>query len=314
MKEIVVTLPLSEEQRGELSKLAPGYSFTFTSYSAVERHSLKGASLILGNFPLECLKEAPLLEWVQLYSVGAETYNRHLSPDVVITNAGEAYTAMVSEHALALLFSLMKNLPIYFEQQSRGVWQKHPPIKIIAASTVLVVGSGSLGRTIARHIKGMGARVIGVRHSSSEPLSEFDELYTIEKLDTLLPASDVVILTLPETKESYHLFDAKRLSLMAKDSYLINVGRGSAIDTKALQTALEEGHLGGAALDVFETEPIPQGDPLFKTPNLIITPHVAGNPREGRVAQALYAITKANLILYLKGEALLHRIDRSKGY
>ncbi len=314
MKEIVVTLPLSEEQRGELSKLAPDYSFTFTSYSEAECHSLERASLILGNFPLECLNEAPLLEWVQLYSVGAETYNRHLPPDVVITNAGEAYNEMVSEHALALLLALMKNLPTYFEQQSRGVWQKHPPIKTIAASTVLIIGTGSLGRTIARHLKEMGARVVGVRHSSSEPLSEFDELYTIEKLETLLPVADAVILTLPETKESYHLFDNRRLNLMAKGSYLINVGRGSAVDTKALQTALEEGHLGGAALDVFETEPLPPGELLFKAPNLIITPHVAGNPREARVAQALYVITKTNLILYLKGEALLHRIDRSKGY
>ncbi len=314
MKEIVVTLPLSEEQRGELSKLAPGYSFTFTTYSGVECRSLERASLILGSSPVECLKEAPHLEWVQLSSVGAEIYNRHLPPNVVITNAGEAYTEMVSEHALALLLALMKNLSTYLQQQNRGVWQKHPPIKTIAASTVLVVGTGSLGRTIARYVKGMGARVIGVRHSSTESLSEFDELYTIEKLDSLLPNADAVILTLPETKESYHLFDAKRLGLMARGSFLINVGRGSAIDTKALQAALEEGHLGGAALDVFETEPLPLGDPLFKTPNLIITPHVAGNPREGRVAQALYAITKTNLILYLKGEALLHRIDRSKGY
>ena len=298
MKEIVVTLALSEEERGELSKLAPNYSFSFTSYSEVKCRSLERASLILGSFPLECLKKAPLLEWVQLYSVGAEAYNRLLPPDVVITNAGEAYSEMVSEHALALLLALMKNLPTYFQQQSEGVWQKHPPRKTLSASTVLVVGTGSLGRTLARHIKRMGAKVIGVRRSSTQPLSEFDELYTIEKLDTLLPTSDAVILTLPETPESYHLFDSKRLRLMAKGAYLINVGRGSAVDSVALRAVLEEGHLGGAALDVFETEPLALGDPLFNTPNLIITPHVAGSPREGRVAQALYAITKTNLILY----------------
>ncbi len=165
-------------------------------------------------------------------------------------------------------------------------------------------------------MKALGSYTIGVRRTKSQKPEYLDELYTMEKLDSLIPRADFVALSLPNTPATHHLMDERRLRLMKRTGFLINVGRGSAIDTEALCKVLKEGHLGGCGVDVTDPEPLPEDHPLWDMPRMVITPHISGQFHLQETFERIVKIAGRNLEKFLAGQKndMENLVDFKTGY
>jgi phosphoglycerate dehydrogenase-like enzyme len=271
----------------------------------------------------------PRLRWVQLHSAGVnQVLNTPLwSSDVVITTTSGIHAPTIAEYVLMMMLAFAHRLPRMFHYQARGEWpsrrwQKFLPRELRGA-TVGVIGYGSIGREIGRLAHAFGMRVLALRRGgaggpASYELSglaggdEPDRLYTPDQLTEMLPECDYVVLAVPYTSATHHLIDQAALHAMKPTAVLINIARGAVVDEAALIRALREGWIAGAALDVFEQEPLPADSPLWTLEDVIISPHVAGfTPHYDDRATALFA---ENLRRYLAGEPLLNQVERGREY
>jgi len=232
----------------------------------------------------------------------------------VLCSASGAYGQAISEYLLAALLSLYKLLPRYRDNQNKKVWEDLGRMRSLRGQTVLVVGAGSIGGAFAQLARALGAgEIIGVRRSEAFAHPPFDAMHTLDALDELLPLADVVSLSLPQTEETKGLMDARRFALMKEESVILNVGRGSAIDEAALLGALRSGRLWGAALDVTDTEPLPQDNPLWEEPRVLLTPHVSGRYNLDATWENVVDIAIHNLQAW-PGGPFISRVDYSTGY
>lgn len=320
MKEILVTIPVSEEHKKFLeSRAADGQyncCFRYVEKGKVTKEDVERAHVMIGNLPADMVINAKNLEWYQLNSAGADPYIRPgvLPGGAVLTNATGAYGLAVSEHMIALVFDLIRRFNQYHKNQAGHVWESRGNIISVEGSTVLVLGVGDIGGEFARKMKALGAYTIGVRRTLREKPEYLDEQHTLTDLDMLLPRADIVAMVLPGGDATSHLMDEKKLRLMKKGAYLINVGRGSAIDPKALLKVLKEGFLGGCGLDVTEPEPLPADDPLWDVENLVITPHVAGNFFLRETFERIVRIAGDNLEAWVNKRELKNVVDMVTGY
>ena len=323
-KEILVTLPVSEEHKKYLeAKAASGkYSCTFRYVLSREatKEDVNSANVIVGNVPPALVSGSENLEWLQLNSAGADQYTKPgvLPENAILTNATGAYGLAVSEHMLAQVFDLIRRFNQYHKNQAEHKWQfmgkSMGSIISVEGSTVLVMGIGDIGGDFARKMKALGAYTIGIRRTVSEKAEYLDEQYTLDALDSLLPRADIVAMVLPGGDATNHLMNERTLRLMKKGAYLINVGRGNAIDPKALYKVLEEKHLGGCSLDVTEPEPLPADDPLWDLDNLVITPHVAGNFFLQETFERIVRIAGRILEAWANGGEMKNIVDFATGY
>lgn len=315
--QILVTMPVNDRQKDLLKSAAPGADFIFHIKSEVTSGDLASADIILGNLadPRQLLK-AGNLKWIQLNNAGTEGYcdPQILSPHVQLTNATGAYGLAISEHMIGCLFMLRKKLHLYYANQLREEWKKEGHVAIVQGSRVLSVGMGDIGSTFLRKMKALGAVTVGIKRTAGEMPPYVDELYTAEALERELPLADIVALSLPGNDETRGIMNEHRLGLMKKTAVLLNVGRGSAVDTEALFKCLSMGKIAGAALDVTDPEPLPEGHPLWKAPNVVITPHISGGFSLPETLEQIVEICADNLTRYLKGEPLRNQIDRKSGY
>ena len=192
--------------------------------------------------------------------------------NITLYNARGVFSIPMAEFALGGVLQLYKRAPLFRRQQTAHLWQPTRTLLELWGKRVCIVGAGSIGTECARRFSAMGCHVTGLcRHPEPKPC--FDAVRSIGELDAVLAESDVVILTLPLTAETRHLFDAGRFAAMKEGAVLVNMARGPICDTKALLSALEAGRLLGAVLDVFETEPLPADSPLWERGDVIMTPH-----------------------------------------
>lgn len=243
------------------------------------------------------LNEAPNLRMIQLLTAGLEKLRGVKFPAHIRISSGSGGLApIVAEHAVALLLALTRRLPKCIENQRSKQWDI--PIKESMVSlfgkTVAVVGFGAIGREVASHVRVFGARVVGVSGRGVDHPAA-DKIYPVSHLDEALSEADIIVLALPSTPSTQGLFDAQRLAHCRPGAFIVNVGRGSAVDTVALAEALNSGHLGGAAIDVTDPEPLPKSSPLWSAPNLIVTPHCAAGGGYAQLAEYV-----ANNILRLQ--------------
>jgi phosphoglycerate dehydrogenase-like enzyme len=261
------------------------------------------------------------LRWIHSPAAAVHqlTFPALVNSDVLLTNAREVHGPVVAEHVIGLMFALAKCIPVAVRLQQKHVWgqqllwESTPRPRELAGSTLGLVGLGSIGRAVARHGKEFAMTVIATReHPEKETPESVDRVYGAADLDRLLAESDWVVLAVPVTGETRGLIDARRLSLMKPDAYLINVGRGSLVNEKALASALGEKRIAGAALDVFEKEPLPAESPLWDLKNLLITPHSAG--LTDKLWERHYLQVMENLRRYLSGQPLQWLVDKHAGY
>jgi phosphoglycerate dehydrogenase-like enzyme len=242
-----------------------------------------------------------------------------INSDVIVTNAREIHGPVVAEHAIALVMALAKKLHEAAGLQRKHVWGQenlwHSRLRPreIAGATLGLVGLGSIGRVVARHASALGMRVIAVReHPESELIAGVAHVFASRELDKLLAESDYVVLAAPVTPATRGMINAATLVKMKPDACLVNVSRGALVDEPALIEALSKKRIGGAALDVFEDEPLPAQSPLWNLENLLITPHTAG--MTDKLWDRHYAQISENLRRYLKRQPLLSVVDKKKGY
>ncbi len=224
---------------------------------------------------------------------------------VSITTASGVHAGPLAEFTMLGLLAFRKNLPRLLAEQASRSWAHHVVDELRGAS-VVIVGLGAIGTEVARLAKAFGMRTIGVNRAGRTSSAHVDEVHRAEALSELLPVADAVVLSLPLTTETKGLIDGEALSAMRRGVVLVNVGRGGVIDEAALVDALADGRVGGAALDVFSTEPLPEESLLWSLPNVLIAPHTAGlSAQENERIVDLFA---ENLRRYLRGDELLNRV------
>lgn len=258
----------------------------------------------------ETLRSNPQLRWVQLPFAGVDAFAHLIEHDVVFTSAKRSYSEPVAEHALMLSMALGRVLKRRSLAKSWG--KKHADS--LYDAEVLVVGGGGISQELVRLLEPFRSKVTVLRKRPSEPFDRFGncEVVGFEKLDELIPKAKFVILACALTEETRFLFDKSRFQLMAKDSYLVNVARGEVIDQQALLEALQEGEIAGAAIDVTNPEPLPDGHPLWDLENLIITPHTADTMQ---IVTGLFAKRLSqNVSAWLSGEDLVGVVSKELGY
>ena len=263
---------------------------------------------------------ATRLRWIHTPVAGV----RHLlfpelvSSEIVLTNARGMSAGTIAEHVVAVTLAMYRKLPQAFCAQQARRWAQDeiatpPACRMIAGSNTLVIGLGAIGLQVARSLSALGARVTAVkRRVPEEPPSGVAAVYSPDRLREALREADLVVIAAAETRATRHLIGAAELAAMRRDAVLVNISRGTLIDEPALIAALSAGALGGAALDVFEEEPLAPGHPLWTLPNVLITPHTAGfRPDHWAAAVAMFV---ENLRRFDAGEPLLNVVDKAIGY
>jgi phosphoglycerate dehydrogenase-like enzyme len=241
-----------------------------------------------------------------------------LRSEVVVTNSTGIHGPVVAEHALALLLALAKRLPQAMRHQAQKQWSQdqlwdvRPRPREVDGATVLVVGLGGIGAEFVRRAKALNMNVLGVRENPAKGSAGADQVYGPAAIDSLLPQADFVVLSTPVTPASAHTIDRARLARMKPDAYLINVARGQLVDEVALIDALAGRRIAGAALDVFEDEPLPASSPFWSLDNVLITPHTAAVTE--RLWERHFRLIAENMKRFLAGEPLLNLVDKRKGY
>lgn len=255
----------------------------------------------------------PGLEWVQLPAAGIESWLAAgaLRDGVTFTSAAGTYADAVAEHTLALMLAGTRKIHVEARADS---WSRPEGIGTLFGSTVGIIGAGGIGKALIRLLQPFGGRVLAVNRSG-EPVDGAARTTPIDDdaaLRELLSTSDHVVVAAPATDATSKLIDTEALSLMRSDAWLVNVARGTLVDTEALLSALAEKRIGGAALDVTDPEPLPDGHPLFREPRALISPHCA-NPQE-QLMPALAGRVRENVRRRLAGEPLLAVVDTTAGY
>ena len=216
---------------------------------------------------------------------------------------------------MACIQSFYRQLRHYDRLQQAHCWDTHWQEGTLEGKTVLILGTGDIGSALAKRLQGFDCRVIGIRRTAGN-LPYFDEIHTLDALNSLLPQADVVAGCLPGTRGTAGLLNERRLRAMKSTALLINCGRGSLIDTDALVRVLQSGHLGGCGLDVMTPEPLPPDHPLWDLENVTLTPHISGASFDHvqEIEDRIYLLAAENLRRYLDGEPLLNQVDFETGY
>jgi phosphoglycerate dehydrogenase-like enzyme len=315
-KEVLVLIPLEQRHKELLEQSAKQALFTYSTYKDVSIDAVQKANIIIGNPPAHMLKDSANLELLQLNTAGTGVYvdNGVLPKNVILTNATGAYGLAISEHMIGIVLELFKKLHLYRDSQKKHAWIDEGSVKSIYGSTTLVVGLGDIGSEFAKRMKALGSYTIGIKRTLTQKPDYMDELYLIDQLDKLLPKADIVALSLPATQQTYKLFSKDKLAKMKPGSILINVGRGTSVDTDALCDVLESGHLLGAALDVTDPEPLPENHRIWDIKNAIITPHISGQYHLQETHERIVKISVHNLKAFIEGNELQNIVDFSTGY
>jgi len=261
------------------------------------------------------------LRWIHAPTAAVHQFQfpELIESDVVLTNSTEVHGPVVAEHVMAQIFALAKKIPqiaVLQQKHTWGqetIWNQPPRPREVSGSTLGLIGVGSIGRRVAQMASAIGMRVIAVREHVEKGTPEgVENVFSPSQIDDLLRQSDFVVMAAPLIPATEKLIDAARLRVMKPEAYLINVGRGRQVDEAALFEALRARRIAGAALDVFEHEPLPADSPLWNLDNLLITPHTAGLTE--RLWHRHYEHFSANLRRYLAKELLQYTVDKRKGY
>lgn len=317
MINVLLAAPFREEFEGEIIAAGGGACrFERLDYNCSEAERtrlLSGAEVIIGFIPQSFFAETKRLKWLQMTAAGVDSVLGGLPEGVKLTNASGAFGVVIAEHVLGCLLALCRLIPGYSRQKK---WLSLGCERRVEGCRALILGAGDIGERTAERLRPFGVQTVGIRRTARLKPDSFDEMYTMDELDSQLAAADFVLCALPSTKQTEGLLNERRLRLMKKDAILINVGRGSLIDTKALERVMSEGHLFGAALDVTSPEPLNEDSPLWSMDNVIITPHVAG-AGFGHLAgteKKIADICCENLRRYIAGEELYNLVDPAIGY
>ncbi|WP_186382430.1 D-2-hydroxyacid dehydrogenase [Amycolatopsis rhizosphaerae] len=280
--------------------------------------ALRGAdALFLYDFLSTALRRAwpaaDRLRWVHIASAGVDPvmFPELRESDVVLTNSRGVFDDSIAEYILGVIIAFAKDLPRSLELQRRHRWQ-HRETERVAGRRALVVGTGPIGRAVARMLRAVGMAVSGAGRRAADGDPDFGEVHASAELAAHLPGYDYVIAVAPLTEQTKGMFDAAAFAAMAPGARFVNVGRGELVVTADLMAGLRAGRPAAAALDVFETEPLPSDSPLWTMPNVLISPHMSGDFAGWR--DTLVEVFAENFRRWHSGEPLLNVVDKQLGY
>lgn len=313
---ILVVMQATEEHKRLISEAAPDEEVLFADASAVDEETVKSADIIIGNLAPQLIAGSRRLKLLQLNNAGTDGYTDPgiLPEQAVLTNATGAYGVAISEHMMGMLLCMMKKMNLYQDNMREGKWKDMGPVPTIYGSNTLVVGLGDIGGEFAKRMRAMGSRVTGIRRTEAEKPEYLEALYQMDHFYESLEQADIVAACLPGTAATRKVFDEAAFSHMKDGAYFVNIGRGSAVDTEALIKALNSGKIAGACLDVTDPEPLPEDHPLWKAPNVFITPHVSGGYHTMETHNRIIGIAVRNIRHVLQNEPLENIVDMTTGY
>lgn len=332
LPRIVVAMDFSDELMVQIRDAAPNYR--------VERHfpdvpdNVWADTEILytvRKYPTP--EQAPRLRWIQLHFAGVDSVMKTpiiQAEDIEVTSASGIHATPIAEYCIGMMLAFNLKLPLMMKFKAQAAWaEKRGELfapKPLRGKTVGIVGYGSIGREVARLAQSFGMTVLAAKRDVKrtddpdyreeglgDPTGDIPErIYPTQALASMAKECDYLIIAAPSTKETYHMVNADVLNAMKKTAVIINIARGELIDEAALISALAAEKIGGAALDVFEQEPLPAGSPLWNLENVIISPHVSGNNADYHKRAAM--LFMENLRRYIDKRPLYNRLERDRGY
>lgn len=315
--------PATRRARDDFAKIAPGAEVVAVPDFSAAVAAMPNAEVIVGltSYPGVCEKEitqaGKALRYVMSMSAGVErcTSNPDIeSRSILVTNLRAIDSATIGEHAIALTMALARGFDKFVIDTKQGQWRRENGgrMQTLVGKTMLVVGLGGIGTEVASRAHGLGMKVTATRNSGRTGPDYVSYVGLPSELMTLAKDADVIVNTAPLTTETTGLFNAKFFAALKPTAYFVNVARGGSVVTADLQKALEEGRLAGAGLDVVEPEPLPANHPLWKAPNLIITPHISS--RADVQGEGRWLLARENLRRYVAGGKMLSEVDLKKEY
>jgi phosphoglycerate dehydrogenase-like enzyme len=304
-----------------LRAAAPDHEFVHATSEAARADGLADCdAAFTWVLNAEELARASRLRWVHSSAVAAGTLclPELAARGIAVTNSRGIQSTPIAEHVFAVLLALTRRLPLAWTRQRETVWAQNEftgtaTPALLRGQCLGLVGLGSIGTAVARLGAAFGMRVVAVRRDPSKPAPpDVSQVWGAGDLDHLVDEADVVVIAAPLTRSTDALFDRSRLARFRPGARLVNVARGPLVDADALVEALSSGHLAGAALDVFPEEPLPAGHPMWRAPNLIITPHTSGF--RANHWDDVVDLFVENLRRWDAGEALLWTVDPALGY
>ena len=318
MVKLVVNGAANMAEVPGLEAAAGRLEVVFAPDAAALAETLPGTEILLGwNFKgrelPECWHLADELKWIHWGGAGVDAvlFPELVASDVTLTNARGLFDRAMAEYVLGLMLSYAKLFPETFQHQRERVWN-YRRTERIQGTHGAIFGVGSIAREVATVLGAVGVGVTGVGRTARSGVPVFGDVHGVDAAHEVAADADWVIGVLPGTEETRTFFDAEFFAAMKPTARFINIGRGMSVDEAALLNALETGAIAGAALDVFATEPLPDDDPLWSAPNLIVSPHISGDYNEYQ--QDLVGQFLDNVERYLNGDTLINVVDKAAGY
>jgi D-2-hydroxyacid dehydrogenase (NADP+) len=316
-KSIVCLHTLTPQQQERIREAAPGYTLSLSKAKEPDLELLAHAEIVIGwakGIKDTMLAAESPLRWVQTWSAGIDKLplQQFQQRGIILTNASGVHSEPITAVIFGFMLMFTRGLHTALHNQMEHRWGSDGKESELAGKTAVIIGTGAIGSEAARIAKAFRMNTVGVSRSGAI-LPDFDSVYTTEDLQEAVSQGHFIINTLPLTDETRHLFNKPVFSAFRQGSYYINIGRGGTTNTEDLIDALNSGHLAGAGLDVFETEPLPPEHPLWDMKQVIITPHCAGTT--DRYADRIVDIFTENIKLYAAGKSPARNVvDYSRQY
>jgi phosphoglycerate dehydrogenase-like enzyme len=315
----VVLMGADASQLAAMQAVAPGVTIVAAADRAAAAREAADADALIGECVADVIEAGKRIRWVQRMYAGVErcvVIPAFAERGIVLTNMQKVAGSVMAEHVLAFMFALTRGLADYVPAQAKGEWADEavPESRMweVKGRTMLVVGLGGIGTEVAKRAYALGMTVIATRNSGTDGPDYVAEVGLPDKLLPFAARADVIVSTLPLTAETKGLMNKAFFDAAKRGALFINVGRGGTVVTNDLVAALQDGRLGGAGLDVTDPEPLPPDHPLWRAPNVIVTPHVAASLEGNEVPR--WILARENLRRYVAGDKLLSEVDVRKGY
>ena len=277
---VLVTIPAQGEYyRGAIQEKAPELNLRVFNNRDEAKAAVAEADILMAfgaSLKADFFEHAPRLKWVHALGTGVDGIvdSKFLRKDALVTSTRGIHGEPMSEAAIMFMLTLARNFRRTLVQQEQQVWHRFFP-QLLYGKTLGILGVGLIAESLAPRAKALGMTVVGISRSTRKPLG-FDRIVARDDLPAAVADLDFLVLLIPYEKETHHLVDARVLAAMKPTAFLINIARGGVIDEPALIRALEEERIAGAALDAYESEPLPKGHPMWTTKNTIVSPHMTG--------------------------------------
>jgi len=266
---------LTEEEKHKMREVSDSVFFT----DDIEKIPYEKINILVTygyDIDNNLLRKMPSLKWIHIFQTGIEhiPVKEILNKEILLTHTKDVHGIPISEYVLGMILYTLRDMQRFISNKNNKVWDKGLPLNEAYGRNVTIFGTGSIGSEIAKLLKKIDMHIIGINRTG-KPKEHFDEVFKMERRLNVINKSDFIVLIMPATEETYHCISENEFQAMSEQTFLINIGRGSLIDTKALIKNLIRGKIKGAALDVFEKEPLSNDSPLWHLDNLFITPHIS---------------------------------------